>query len=486
MKKIIVAVSFFLFSFGASLCLIRSAYSFSDPFPSTVNPPAVEDFLPSPNNMYYCAPWGDNGAGNGSNGNPWLDLQGGQGVVQPGDVIYFRGGLYPEYPEHGRRWAESLNKVEQGGTTDDPIVISNYPGEIAVWNSTSISWSMTLFDNQKLIGTKVGNDYGIKFIGGISVRGDNVQVSGVEFVQGTSNGGDMNPAMISNPVNADNVTNPVYSHNYFHDSKNTVDHGQKMSGIRFFIIYNATVEYNIFENMLELHDGGTVYHKDQIFGSKIRHNKFINCEAGVVFGGQGDYHRDLDVYNNLFYDVEHVMRYRSDLGGSYTVADPATWLNSDYKFHGNVALNIGNNGAFYHYLNLCEESGIVREYRDKGDFYNNVIDGYAIEEGWAFLSELTNNLPDLFDYNLWFDANDQNPRRDASSGRLRLVLLPEYFAHSVISSRDEFTYDPSSMTVTVKDTYPGRGVGRYGDTIGGFTFEGGGAPALPENLRLVD
>ncbi len=160
----------------------------SDPFPKSTAPPSVADFLPSPAHTYYCSPTGSNSTGNGSIGNPWLDLIGANGRVVAGDLIYFRGGQYPTYSYVN--FSRSQNILSVNGNVTSPIVITNYPGEIVVYNSTNTTWCMTLDgDHQKLIGTKVGDSYGIQITGGISIRADYCRVSGVEFKEGTTNGG---------------------------------------------------------------------------------------------------------------------------------------------------------------------------------------------------------------------------------------------------------------------------------------------------------
>jgi len=472
------------------ISLVNVVYSVSDSFPPSVDPPTVEDFLSSPSNVYYCAPWGNNTFGNGNSSNPWMDLEGANSNVGAGDLIYLRGGEYKTrvYVNYGR----SSNNIQDDGTKSEPIVITNYPNEQARFNTvlyTSITtadavngtyiidsnipseysdldhasirilngnhtderkaisviqgnniefkidvpnknepfpeaipvgtqyqmeadtWQLSLNGhNQKLIGTKLNNgSYGIYFKGGMSITNHaNFQISGVEFEQGTSNSGDFNPGMISSPFNAESTRrneNTTISHNYFHDSKNTDSEADRMCGIRFFTVYNSTIEYNVFENMLETSTGATVNHKDRIYGSSIRYNKFINDRISITFQGQNDFAQDLKVYGNLFYNSSRPIQFTRDLGGSWLENNVSTWFDSNHEIYNNVALNIGSTYGFYSYRNT---RGSTRTYRDRGDFFNNIIDGDIFRHEDSAGSYLINNLPDYFDYNIVPSSSSQN------------------------------------------------------------------------------
>jgi hypothetical protein len=417
------------------------AWSASDAFPPSSDPPEVADYLPSPNNTYYCATTGNNSTGDGSIENPWIDLIGASGTVAAGDLIYFRGGTYPAYSS--ANFSYSQNRLSTNGTLQNPIVITNYPGEVAQWNSVDTIWSLTLDgDYQKFIGSKVGSSYGIKIVGGLSVRGDNCQVSGVEFVGGTSNGGDGNPAMLSVPLQ-DGVDNLLISHNYFHDSEfQTLN--ERMVCVRFFTTSNLIIEYNLFEDNSELYQGGCVYFKDQTDDATIRYNKFINSEGGISYSVQGNHFEGLEAYGNLSYDCKWFIYFINDLGD-----------NDEINIFNNVILSLTS--SFLHYLNTDNQS-----WDEHGDIYDNIVDGPAAEEGWHENSSDLKNLPDLYDYNLWYASAD----RTAPSG----WSWPSGYFTNAITANDAVTYNPTTKTATVADDYAGLGKGRYGGNIGGFTF----------------
>lgn len=458
----LIILSFLLFHYGQS-------FAVSDRFPQYIAPPAVSDLLAAPNNTYYCSPSGDNDTGDGSIGKPWLDLIGAGSTVRAGDLIYLRGGNYPSYPYEN--FSRSRNRLAVSGNSTNPIVITNYPGEIVRYNSVEATWCLTLDgDHQKLIGTNVNNRYGIQITGGISIRGNDCQVSGVEFIGGTSNGGDLNPAMLSVPLN-DGCDNLKITHCSFHDSKHQSS-ANRMAGIRFFTTSNSIIEYNIFTNNYELSDCACIYYKDSTKNSIVRYNTFINNSDGIEYFTQGNVHDGLSVYNNLFYNVEHPFSFRNETGPNIRV-------------YNNVALAIPSGGSFFEYLNA---DPVVAS--ERGEYYNNIIDGTGFSRGWHHNSSNANNLPSLFDYNLWYEEADRNGTT--------LWSLPSGYYNNSVTANNVVTIDMTGLICTVEDNYPGRNVGRNGSNIGGFTF-GSAVPvpdddtsepdpvniAAPKNLRFV-
>lgn len=439
------------------ITLCNQAAAESDLFPASISPPSPIDFSPNPSHIYYCSPSGSNSSGDGSFDNPWVDMIGASSHVGPGDIIYLRGGTYPAYPYVN--FSRSQNIISVSGTSNQPIVITNYPGEIAKWNSADTIWSLTLDgDFQKLIGTKVGSQYGIQITGGISVRANDIQVSGVEFIGGTNNGGDLNPAMLSVPLN-EGCDNLIISHCFFHDSKHQSS-ASRMACIRFFRNTNSIIEYNVFLNNWELKDCACVYYKDNTRNSTVRYNKFINSEKGVQYFTQdfvGGGHNGLSVYNNLFYNVRYSLLYRNEYG-------------PNIKVYNNTSLAIPGNGSFFYYLN----ANPVSAGNDHGDYWNNVIQGTAFVRGWHSNSSNASNMPDSFDYNLWFSSADRNtPWGDLG-----------YHQHAVTAaSSSEISFNAENYTAVASDNYSGRGKGRDGDDIGGFSFSTR-TPDVPEGFSI--
>ena len=417
----------------------------SDPFPPSVDPPTVADFLPSPNNTYYCATDGNNSTGDGSIGEPWYDLEGARGTAGAGDLIYFRGG---SYSINGWSWSDgSENSLRTNGSSGSPIVITNYPNETASW--TSQVTAMTLAgEYQKLIGTKNGSGTcGFQFDGGISI--DNAanycQISGIRVVRGAEYG--TNPALITYPHNTYNLNGLVISHNYLENSEHNTGggHGDRMVCIRFFTTQNAIIEYNYFLNNTELYQGGAIYFKDATADAIVRYNKFINCEGGIAYSVQGNSFEGLELYSNLSYGCTYFLSFIADLGNS-----------DEINIFDNVVL--GLTSACMYYLNADNQDWLVH-----GDIYNNVIDGPVAAQGWIGTSSDLKNLPDLWDYNLWYYSTD----RDLPSA---WTYPSAYFDHA-ITDLNEITYDSGTQTATAPEGYSGLTAGRSGDCIGGFIWD---------------
>ena len=472
----------------------------SDLFPRLEEPPTVQEFLPNPTNEYYCAPWGNNTNGDGSFDNPWYDLRGGQGTVESGDLVYFRGGEYANIP-YCEHYVYSDNRIITDATQENPIVFSNYPGEQVIFSApdyegsttydfgdlvTSVQdsgrlytciydgttqapddpvygvdgssprwartrWLMTLDgDNQKLIGTKIGSEYGFVFYGGVDVDGDYSQVSGVEILKGAANS-DGNPAMLS-IASMNNPQGVIFSHNYLHDSLNPTDSGAnaRMVAIKHFPSQDSVIEYNLFENNNDVYQDAIINVKGSPTNLVIRHNKFINNAGGINYVVQDDHHDGLDVYGNLFYNNDQSFYFTNEWG-------------PNFRFYDNVALNIPNDGSFFEYLSHEP----VGDGTDRGEYYNNIIDGPGFEAGWSPNSQDLSYMPNVFNYNMWSYFADQNGVDVWGSSFNDLG----YDQNSIIAA-GEVTYDPITMTATVACNYSGRSTGRYGDNIGGFTFTG--------------
>ena len=242
--------------------VVSATSSTSDVFPAFTDPPTIADF-PTTLSTHYCHPTGSNTTGDGTIDNPWLDLigasDGGAGSpVAAGALIYFRGGSYPGYVSSNFSYSD--NRLTIAGTETNPIIMTNFPGEIAEWIYTA-HWTYSLEEaHQKLIGIKVGSEYGIQITGGVTINFDDCRVSGVEIVSGSYNGGDGNPSMLA--IMVQNGTDSLHiSHCFFHDSKHPAE-VSKMAVVRFFIHTNTLIEYNLFQDNNEMTDAACIYSKD--------------------------------------------------------------------------------------------------------------------------------------------------------------------------------------------------------------------------------
>ena len=424
----------------------------SNAFPAFAARPTLDDFTAT-TDTFYCDPGGDNSTGTGLIGAPWQDLAGattgGAGSpVAPGDLIYFRHGtgadtLYPLGA--GRNFAESDNNLTIDGTKANPIMISNYPGEIARWENAEDHWSMTLGGKyQKLIGTMVGAEYGIQIIGGMTFLEDNIQVSNVEISVGTYNGGDGNPSMLAQMVQI-GIDTTIISHNYFHDSAHPPEVA-KMSVIRMFISHVVTIQYNLFENNLNLTDGGVVYFKDHVGSADVSYNKFIGNKEGVLYYAQNnDDHRpdSILVHDNLYFDVDTPVGFRGPEGASSLYVYRNVCITTDGFFRYNFS-GSGSNG-------------------DTGKFSDNFINGNAFEKGFLATADSLGFFPHFWEYNMYEAAGNQNDP-------FTLGLPAGVYDNSTVGPTGEVVYNPVTMTVRAPNDYAGKTAGEGGGIIGGFVY----------------
>jgi hypothetical protein len=78
--------------------------------------------------IFSIAPWGDDSSP-GSLTSPWKTLQYAINILQPGDKLLIREGIYKEYVS-----------LKNSGTIEIPIVVSVFQGEEAVLDGDGVGW----------------------------------------------------------------------------------------------------------------------------------------------------------------------------------------------------------------------------------------------------------------------------------------------------------------------------------------------------------
>ena len=79
--------------------------------------------------VYYVAPTGGSDDNSGTIDNPWATWKKAFKTAEPGDTVYFRGGVW--YPEKTTHYLP-LEGIGNNGTYDNWIVYTNYPGETPI------------------------------------------------------------------------------------------------------------------------------------------------------------------------------------------------------------------------------------------------------------------------------------------------------------------------------------------------------------------
>ena len=457
-----------------SLLIIPQTLAISDTFPPYEPAPDYTTYFSDgiPNNIYYCSPSGSNSAGDGSLGNPWFDLRGAQGTVGPGDLILFRGGTYAGITNGERSWY-SENRLTTPGNPNDYIVFKNYPGETPVFENHDY-FSMTLYSYQVLDG--------ITFRGGISTYHPNIVIQNCDFSYGCAGQGDGNPAMIVFPVEDPYASNIVIRNNIFHDNygNHVNGHGRSYA----MCLFNSNViplndDYNgghtqVYYNTFYNFNAATsqkyiIYGKDHTFGLDVAYNRFYNSNAFVIGGfGQGDRHiQEHNIHHNLVYNCD-------GLGFYWDLCQDGSW-------HNNVIIDDGYAAQPYYYDGPAGTSfgfGSRMETSPSsyswGDVYNNAF--YVdIPSMWHYSGENPG-------YWTWVDYNAYPSIAVRDNFENKNMATQNWQQHALITP-NTISVD-SNYFATIPDSSPLRGAGRYGDSIGGFTF--GGAPSCNENWQCTD
>lgn len=113
-------------------------------------------------NTYYVAPDGDDRDAGTINA-PWQSCQKAFDSVRPGDIVYFRGGVYMVPSDH--RGGYILTK---SGTMSDTIFFLNYPGEVPIFDFDNVRLGY-LYNNNVHYGIRVSNVEYVK-MKGLTVR----------------------------------------------------------------------------------------------------------------------------------------------------------------------------------------------------------------------------------------------------------------------------------------------------------------------------
>lgn len=216
------------------------------------------DTIATAASSYYVAPNGDD-SNPGTEAQPFRTINRGTDVLNPGDALYVRDGIYHEQVV-----------ISRSGTASDPITVSAYPGESPVidgQNNIPGDWDDLL-----------------------SLRGDNIAVSGLEVRNSASIG-----------VGVTGSYNEVHNLNV---------HGGEYNGILVYdnASYSLVEGCEVWWNVLENEDGDDFPGGGWAFGlgssNAQGHNTFRNNIVYNNWGeGIGPYNDDYVVIeDNVVYD----------------------------------------------------------------------------------------------------------------------------------------------------------------------------------------
>lgn len=211
--------------------------------------------------VYYLAPDGNDTTGDGSINNPWFTFGKANDVVQPGDTVYIRGGIY-RYTEADAQnnggthttWFRMFNPNKSGSSTAGHIKYFAYPGD----PRPVIDMSLFKPDNKRVQVFYVNGSY-IHFKG-FDIIGTQVTILGHTQSECFRNeGGSYN----------------IYENLSFHNGK----------AIGFYLLNgsnNLILNCDAYNNWDNVSEGGSGENVDG-FGAHCQPgstgNKFIGCRA---------------------------------------------------------------------------------------------------------------------------------------------------------------------------------------------------------------
>ena len=402
--------------------------------------------------------------GDGSYENPWYNLKNFVNIMNPGDVGYFREGLYDSKFTSGKSviWVKNTGRA---GTAKDPIGFVGYPGEVAMFDSwtkgDASNFNKSILIESKYVtvaklatyaftraiqvadyGRIVGNDaIGVqKKLGGAGII--HVGADGVKILGNTTHGG-RSRDRLDHSIYIDgcqeNTPNEI-AYNYSYD--NFIDRGP-----------------HFVDNHQESRCSSSVYQK-----SNSWHHNLISCEA--------DKSRGIGIYD-LSWDK-----------GEANEPEPAHVYN-------NILVGCGNgwHGAMYH------TNGHAYFYNNI--LYNNQGRGIQVDQGDMLLSSrIINNLivnttsdeyisgdKRYYDSNAYYNGDAGTiPASDANAVTSAPQITVDSSAYNpVVLTDNSPLIDAGSSDVAdlvVDDFYGNARVGSH--DIGAVQWLGGGeAPATP-------
>lgn len=454
-KKVFILGVCFLFLI-LTLSIHQTCYAQSDSFLPSPSVPALTSYVSGGElkHTYYISTSGDDTSGNGSISRPWRSFKGatsgGAGTpVGAGDLIYFRGGTYT--PNANTSWMEADSELHRSGTSSNYIVVTAYPGETPIMTSSHGVWSHSLRGNYIVIdGLTFGDGGNFLFY----------SCSNVVFRNNTFNAGSGEDGW-GDQINGTQLgsTNSNYvtvTNNYFGD---TTQHAIKQmnSGA---VGDNWTIQYNRFYNnscgMGMINQKGSASTWDFSYN---RVETVPNCFRIGQHYGQAE-SRGLNIHHNVFDNVKEIIFQEDHTYG----------LN----LYSNIVLNATGTTVFHIYCSSGASGPL-------GEVYDNAF--YDITDLILCQGSGYTNYPSYFNYN----AEASTTVRDTAENRNSLSSSSWQGSDFIQASHGiTRTGTAGNRFYTVGDASGFRGRGRYGDSIGGFTW--GNAPrppSAPSGLRVI-
>ncbi len=446
----------------------------SNLFPPYENAPALTRYVSdgSFNNTYYISPTGNDATGDGSINNPWASLSGPtahcssdlcpESTIQPGDIIYFRGGVYSATPgtyggysnSHFNARERELNSIgitQIRGEPDNYIIITAYPGETPIFEGVPGGASFSIHTDYVVIDGLTFTSGGFYINGGVATTASNIIIQNNEFGACTHLwGSQINPTCIGLQRQVSNIT---IRNNYFGPSNaHSVKEYQSVG-----IVDNVKIIYNRIYNNTDSY--GAISFKGATSNWEIAYNKFEDALNAITYGttyAQGTFD-GFNIHHNVFDNVYRRIIERLGVSTGEIV---------NLKVHNNIVLNASSNNRDLLMLRCTENGCMNNGIQAMGEFYNNAFYGLTDIIDPQITNDFT-NYPSYWNYNAYpgIAVRDSAENQNSLSSLYwqGSALIQEN--HGIIRSGEA-----GNRFYTITNDSSFIGAGRYGDNIGGFTF----------------
>jgi len=409
-----------------------------------------------------------NDSNGGAEDQPWKTIQKAANVLQAGDTVYVKEGVYTELhaitPESGKIGL----KPQNSGTADNFITYEAYAGDTVVLDQQWGGIGFFLYNKHyiKIKGFEIRNVMGS---GGVWTRGSNshiwVEDCYIHDIDGNAG------ANIAG-IRFDQISYPVARNNVIHTVRVAGQDNLNSAAILSYEMENALIENNEF---YDAHNG--VFHKKSTgnTGALIRKNLIHDVSRGVYYNlsGSGNaVHINQRVSQNVFYNVKF-----------------GVWLNAPDAIDVHDGLHVWNN-----VIDGADVAVYARNARGI-NIYNNIVRGPNAFAAIAMGTDVVSI--DEIDYNNYYNAEKFDLDYNVSQGALYTSLsawqAQGYDNHS--SNINPLFVDVSARDYHLQSGSPLLGAGKEGvhmgaylsseDVIGPVSDDVAVLPSPPQNLRVI-
>jgi len=332
----------------------------------------------------------------GSDSSPWETVEHAVDTAISGEIVLLRGGTYTPT----RDVSDSFDiawSVANSGTSSNPIVFANYPGESVTILADGPSNNIIGSDGSDYIwwdGVTVDCNGGNGRFGMISNNAVGCRFRHCRFTNAVLAGGGSNYGMVHTPNRNDYTIIEYCQFDNCSSSTSSVND----AGMLLYKFNGGTVQYCVFDG---ISNQSVVREKDpaeyNVIGQAVRYyrNVFKNSsERGVHIGdGYGS--------NPTFYGTYHFEE-NLLIGSSLHVDSDTTEQGEfrDWLYKNNTAID----GYFFRGGTIDGGMRRLIDFR----VYNNIRHSATVDSGYVFRWQQPSDADTNFDHGIWNDTNQPN------------------------------------------------------------------------------